>query len=295
MKRYSAFFLVVVMACGLLTGCFFDAEGVKPAPDGDSLAVGESSTPSVPSAGEDGLASSASGQTSGGFKLVVPEGYTLARIGMTLEEAGICTTQEFVDATQNGDYSGYSLIAAQPYNEHRCFTLEGYLFPATYEFGANVSLDEIIRTLLATTESRLVAVSADIEASGYSTDEILTLASVIQKESFGTEAMAMVSSVFHNRLAQGMPLQSDPTINYVEGAIKPFITGDVDRYNEYYNTYKCPALPAGPICNPGMEAINAALHPASTNYLYFLTDADNNYHFAEDFEGHKANREKTGV
>lgn len=292
MKRWISVILAVLLGCGMLGGCLFFNEGTAPAPASVSEPLSQADAGSSTAEDSPSLPQTPSevGEAPGSIKLVVPEGYTLARIGITLEELGVVEDdQAFVDACQNGDWSSFPLIAAQTPNEHRCFTLEGYLFPATYEFPEDVAVEEIIRSLLNTTESRLAGVMAEIEQSGYSVDEILTLASIIEKESFGEAAMAGVSSVYHNRLDIDMQLQSDPTIKYVEGAIKPYITGDVDRYNEYYNTYKCPALPAGPICNPGMAAINAALHPAQTPYLYFISDADNNFHYAETFEEHEAN------
>lgn len=233
---------------------------------------------------------------SNSFTLTIPEGYTLARIGMTLEEKGICTDAEFIEACQTGDFSEYPLVAAIPANANRCFLLEGYLFPDTYEFLNDVTADTVIRTMLSNAERRIdSALRERATALGMSIDQVISLASIIQKESFGTEAMANVSSALHNRLAINMKLQCDVTINYVEGAIKPFISGDINRYNEYYNTYKCAALPAGAICNPGLDAISAALYPATTNYIYFLTDADGNYYYGATWEEHEANIKKAGI
>lgn len=230
------------------------------------------------------------------FKLTIPEGYTLARIGMTLEEMEVCTAAEFLEAAQTGDYSAYPLVAQQAADENRCFKLEGYLFPETYEFYTGATAGDVIRTMLDHMESRITEdLRAEIAQSGYTTDQILTLASIIEKEAFGAEQMPMISSVLHNRLAAGMQLQCDVTIKYVEGAIKPFIDGDIDRYNSYYNTYKCPALPAGAICNPSYNAILAALRPETSDYYYFLTDADGNYYYAATLEEHNANRATAGV
>ena len=92
-----------------------------------------------------------------------------------------------------------------------------------------------------------------------------------------------------------MKLQMDSSIRYVENSVKPYITGDINRYNSYYNTYKCPALPAGPICNPGKQWITAALYPADTDYLYFVNDANGNYYYASTYEEHIANCEAAGI
>lgn len=228
------------------------------------------------------------------FKLVIPEGYTLARIGMVLEEKGVCTADEFIEASQS-DFSQFPLVAARyvparSTDAVRCFKLEGYLFPDTYELYYEDSPYMIISKILEHTEQKISAeLRSEIAASGYTVDDILTMASIIEKEAFGAEHMQNISSVLHNRLDSGMRLQCDVTITYVEGAIKPFITGDKDRYNSHYNTYKCASLPAGAICNPGLAAIKAAVNPADTDYLYFVTDSDNNYYFAATWEEHEKN------
>ena len=230
------------------------------------------------------------------FRLTIPEGYTLARIGLLLEEKGICTMDEYMAVVQTGDFSGYAMLAQQNQSVNRCFQLEGYLFPDTYEFYTGVGPEEIVRRMLDNAQTRLGGELANqIAASGYSLDQILTMASIIEKEALGQESMTNISSVLHNRLNSGMQLQCDVTIKYVEGAIKPFITGDVNRFNSDYNTYKCPALPAGPICNPGMMAIQAAVAPADTGYYYFLTDENGQYYWATTFEEHTENRRITGV
>ncbi len=300
MRKTALTMLCVLMAAALLSGCFLFNEGIAPAPDSvpeSPPASAESQLPAVnpPSGGSQAAGSASSGVEIGTYTLVVPEGFTLPKIGMTLEEMGVCTAQEFIAATQTGDFSGYSLMAARAANPNRCYQLEGYLFPATYEFWNGTPIEDIVRTMLNAAEERIGGVGEAIAQSGYTADEILTLASVIEREAYGEESMSMISSVLHNRLAAGMPLQCDVSISYVENVIKPFIDGDKNRYNDYYNTYKCPALPAGPICNPGMAAIRAALNPADTNYLYFLTDANNKFYYAEDWEGHKANGAAAGI
>ena len=260
----------------------------------------ESSAPT--SSAQESTASEAPGTTSSQpegpatVSVTIPEGYTLARIAMLLEEKGICGQDAFIEATQQADLSAYPLIAAQPEDEHRCFRLEGYLFPDTYEFYLDEDPTEVITRFLDNAEQRISPqIREEAAAQGYTIDEVLTLASIIQKESNSAEVMPDVSSVLHNRLADGMRLQCDVTITYVEGAIKPFITGDIDRYNAYYNTYKCDGLPAGAICNPGLDAIEAALAPSQTDYYFFLTDADGNYLFAEDWETHQQNISAAGL
>ena len=124
-------------------------------------------------------------------------------------------------------------------------------------------------------------------------DQVLTIASIIEKEVSLAKEQPNVSSVLHNRLNIGMKLQCDATVYYVERYIKPYITGDVNRYNAYYNTRKCKALPSGPICNPGKKAIQAALYPNETNYYYFCSDKKGVYYYAETYEEHLKNVENT--
>lgn len=227
-------------------------------------------------------------------KVTIPEGYTLARIGMTLKDLGICTTEEFIKAATEGDYSEFPLVNAIPDNPEKCFKLEGYLYPDTYQFFKNAAPEDIIRTMLRNTESKISEeLRLKIKNTGYTIDEIIILASIIEKEAFTLESMGLISSVLHNRLDIGMRLQCDVTIKYVEGAIKPFIPAEIEnKYNSFYNTYKCDALPAGAICNPGINAIKSAAQPAESDYLFFVTDKDLNYYFSADFEEHKVNVKK---
>lgn len=229
-------------------------------------------------------------------RFTVPEGYTLARVAMTMESEGICTAEEFLAAATQGDFSRFPLIAGLKPDETRCFDLEGYLYPDTYEIYEGEDPAYTISRMLEHTEKRLTAEIREMVAqSGYTMHEILTMASIIEKESFGPQQMRLISSVLHNRLDAEMKLQCDVTIVYVEGAIKPFITGDIDRYNSFYNTFKCPGLPAGPICNPGIEAVMAALQPADTDYFYFVTDSEKNYFYAATYEEHQVNCAAAGV
>lgn len=218
---------------------------------------------------------------------LVPEGYTLPKIGMKLEELGFCTAAEWIETTQTMDVSAYPLAAAVPASQERCFRLEGYLFPATYTLQPDYTPADILKLMLNHTEKSITQdVRAQISAQGMTVDEAIRLASIIEKEAYGKTVMPTISSVFHNRLNAGQRLESDVTIIYVEGAIKPFISEDVNRYNSYYNTYKCKGLPAGAICNPGIASIKAAANPESTNYYFFVTDSSKQYYFSETYAEH---------
>lgn len=229
-------------------------------------------------------------------RITFPEGYTFTRMAEKLEENGVCTVQELMDVVNSYDYSKYPLVAAIPENENRCFRLEGYLFPDTYDFYIDSDPEDVLGKMIRNTENRITdAYRARAAELGYTMDEILTIASLIQGEAGNPQEMGKVSSIVHNRLKAGRKLEVDASINYVEKWIKPFISGDINRYNSYYNTYKCAALPSGPICNPGIDWIEAALYPEDTDYLYFVNDANGNYYYASTHEEHLENCEKAGV
>ncbi len=220
----------------------------------------------------------------------------MIQIAKRLEANGVCKAADFIDMTQTYDFSYYSLVGALSQNANRCFRLEGYLYPATYEFYKNEKPQDAVGRFLRVSESRITADDrARAQELGMSVDQILTLASIIEKECGSAAEMKNVSSVFHNRLDAGMKLQSDATIYYCEVYIEPNITGNTERFNAYYNTYKCAALPSGPICNPGRNAIQAALYPADTPYYYFLSDANGKYYYAETYAQHQQNGKEAGV
>lgn len=229
-------------------------------------------------------------------RVTIPEGFSLAQIGERLEENGVCTKADLLETANSYDFSYYPLVAAIPDDANRCFKLEGYLFPNTYDFYVDMKPQDALGKMLRGMESAITDEDqARAEELGYSMDQIIILASVIEREAGNKDEVKNVSSVFHNRLKAGQKLQADATITYVENYLKPNISGDINRYNSFYNTYKCSALPSGPIANPGRRAINAALYPADTNYYYFVNDANANYYYAETFEEHQANIEKAGL
>ena len=223
-------------------------------------------------------------------KVTIPEGYSVAQIFELLVKKGACASTEFLyDALENYDFSEYSLIKDIKPNENRCFLLEGYLYPDTYEFYRLSKGSTVIGKMLNNTEKRITNdIRTKATEMGYTTDEIITIASLIEKETGDLSNMPIVASVIYNRLNKPMKLQLDCTIHYIEYYVKPYISGDENRYNSYYNTRKCSALPAGPICSPGAKAIQAALNPTQTDYFFFYSDPDGIYHFTATHEEHKA-------
>ncbi len=225
-------------------------------------------------------------------RVVIPEGFTLSQIGDRLEANGVCKKKDLLSTANSFDFSYYSLIGKLDLSAKRCYKLEGYLFPDTYEFYTGMKPQDALGKMLKNAESKI---GSNYSYSGMSTDQVVALASIIEKEASGAAEMKKISSVFHNRLNAGMRLQADPTIIYIEKYVKPNLSGDINRYNSYYNTYKASALPAGAICNPGKAALNAAANPDNTDYLYFAADKAGNYYYAKTLDEHKANLAKGGI
>lgn len=228
-------------------------------------------------------------------RVTISEGMTLVQIFKKLEANGVCSFDELMETAESYDYSYYSLIAARPSNT-RAFKLEGYLYPETYEFYKNEKPQDAIGRFLRVGEKYITSADkAKAKAMGYSMDEILTVASIIEKEGANPNEVSKIAAVIYNRLKAGMQLQMDSGIYYIERSVKPYITGDINRYNSLYNMYKCKGLPAGPICNPGSSTINAALSPADVSYLYFCHDSNAKYYYADTYEEHLENLKKAGI
>ena len=190
------------------------------------------------------------------------------------------------------DFSYYPLVKAIPFTEHRAFKLEGYLYPDTYDFYIDMKAQDAIGKMLRGAEAKI---GDRYPYSGMSTDEIVTLASVIEREAANLEDMKKVSSVFHNRLKIAQKLEADSTIDYIEYFVKPNLSGDINRYNKYYNTYKCAKLPEGPICCPGANALSAAVNPDDTDYYYFVSDKSGKIYYAKTIAEHEENLVKVGI
>lgn len=227
------------------------------------------------------------------------EGMTERQIGELLEENKVCTAEKFYAALENGDYSSYDFAGLVPDDDLRFRRYEGYIFPDTYEFYTSMKPEEVVKKFFHNFDQK---VDADVMkqirnlSNGLGElDNLITLASIIQKEATDMENMKMVSSVFHNRLknsAEYPYLQSDATSNYIRDDIRKFMTEDNQEMYDAYDTTKVVGLPIAPICNPGMDAIQAAIHPADTNYYYFVSDDAGNYYFASTLSEHEANIRK---
>ena len=235
-------------------------------------------------------------------QVTFPEGLTLVQIAEKLEENEVCSASLFIDLTNNTEYIQslpYSFIEGIENKDKRPFILEGYIFPDTYEFYCGESAEKALSRFLDNTEKKLTAeYTQRAKDLGYTIDEIITLASIVQEESYTHDSVKNVASVLHNRLSSpSFPrLQCDVTIHYINDYVtgSEYISSAVD-FAESYNTYKCDGLPVGAICNPGLAAIEAALYPAETDYYYFVTDKDWNYYYASTYAEHKKNCNAVGL
>jgi peptidoglycan lytic transglycosylase G len=211
--------------------------------------------------------------------VTIPEGLTVTEIAELLEKMQIASKDKFLEESADP-----SLLTVLGLSEQG---LEGYLFPSTYHFTPSTPEKDIIHAMNEQFRKiSLPLLNQRDAANSLTPHEILTLASIIEKET-GIEAeRPLVSAVFHNRLKRQMPLQSDPTVIY---GVKDF-NGNLTRKDLQeptpYNTYRIAALPPGPICNPGLSSIRAALHPAQVPYLYFVSKNDGTHFFSETVEAH---------
>ena len=224
--------------------------------------------------------------------LTFREGLTIREIADMLEEQEICEAEEFIEYLQTVEYN-YDFFNQLPDDELRYMKLEGYLFPDTYNFFIGERVSSVAKKFFDNFERKI---SSDMQKRmrdlNLTLDEAVTLASVIQKEAGMPSPMRLVSSVFHNRLdnSQQFPrLQSDVTLLYVEDNIKPYLQSSNQPMYDAYNTYVREGLPIAPICNPGLEAIRAALYPSDTNYYFFVTDVAMEFYYAATSSEHYQN------
>ena len=234
-------------------------------------------------------------------KLTFYEGMTIREIATLLSENEVCNYDEFIAAVNTETFE-YEFASMMGTDENIYFKWEGYLFPDTYEFYTNSTPRSVIAKFIDNFNNKFTSeYYLRMQELGMTLEEVITLASVIQSEAAYMEDMQIVSSVFHNRLApnSGLPyLQSDVTYFYYTENIEPFVDDPAasDAYLSAYYTYPNykAGLPVGPICNPGLNAIKAALYPANTNYYFFVTDFDGNFYYGATQAEHDANVIKAG-
>ena len=231
-------------------------------------------------------------------RFTIPEGYTAAEIAQALFEAGMLEDQEqFLALCKDGTLLSGGYLDPLLNASDRRYALEGYLFPDTYEVYEDAVAADILKKML----NRFAVVFTEEDANrarelNLTTDQVMTLASMIEKEAGAAEDFPRVSAVFHNRLKQGMALESCATLSYALGVKKYTFTEEELSTVSPYNTYRNKGLPVGPICNPGRAAIEAALYPSeeymSAGFLFFCNmnpKQTNRLVFSRTYEEHRQN------
>ncbi len=223
--------------------------------------------------------------------VTIPEGWRAEQIARELEEKGVTSAEAFLELVQAGSEE-WPFLADRPAGSAR--GLEGFLFPDTYQFPRNTEPETVIEIMLRNFDWRFSGELRDMaEERGLTVFEVVTLASIVEREAAVAEERPTIASVFWNRLEASMPLQADPTVQYALGCHPE--TGEcwqqltreqLNAVQSPYNTYLNPGLPPGPICNPGLASIRAVLEPAETNYYYFVALEDGKHVFSETYEEH---------
>lgn len=215
--------------------------------------------------------------------ITIPEGLIIQEIAELLDTEGFVAKQDFLESAAD-----VSLISSL---DGDATTLEGYLFPETFRFAKGTTAKEIVAAMVyqfkQVFNQEWMERAAELEMS---IRDVVTVASLIEKETSLREEKKLVSAVYHNRLQIGMKLDCDPTIIYalkLEGRFKDRLRTKDLKYDTPFNTYLYPGLPPGPIANPGKDSLEAALYPASEKFLYFVSKNDGSHHFSETFREHQ--------
>ncbi len=229
--------------------------------------------------------------------VTIPEGKRAEETAALLENKGLLDAEEFTALVQAGDFA-YDFLFDRP--DDGPSSLEGFLFPETYRIPIDYDARQVIDIMLAIFGERFDPQMRQLAAEkGMTIHEVVTLASIVEREAVVPEERPLIASVYLNRLDQGMYLQSDPTVQYALGYQDdtgqwwkiPMSLDEDTQFDSPYNTYLYPGLPPGPICNPGLQSLEAVLQPADTDYLFFFSRFDGSHAFAVTYEEHLRNQE----
>lgn len=213
------------------------------------------------------------------FQVTIPEGFNLQEIAARLEKTGIGTAEEFLALCKDEKLLKELGVEGS--------TMEGYLFPETYTYTATTTLESQLRAMVAQLNKQVTPEMLESAAAlGLDRFELITLASIIQKEAGNVMEMPLISAVFHNRLKRGIALQADPTVIYGIANFDGNITRKHLKTPTPYNTYRMRGLPAGPIASPGRFALHAAANPAESKDLYFVARGDGTHEFNATLKAH---------
>lgn len=232
------------------------------------------------------------------LRIIIPEGLRLEQIAERLQAERIVSAADFFAALQRSENAAGALAASRP----RGLGLEGYLFPADYDFPLGVTADQVVRAMLERFDAQTAPLLLNADLQQRSLHAVLTIASIVEREAVLDEERPIIAAVLWNRIELGMPLQADPTVQYAVandpasvaafGWWKRDLTLDDLASPSAWNTYTAPALPPTPIAAPGLASFRAALAPAVTPYLFFFARGDGSHAFAETYEEHQANIER---
>lgn len=217
-------------------------------------------------------------------KFTIPEGFGIKEIAKRLADEGLVDEQEFLAEAK--DFAPYDYMKKRP---NVRYAAEGYLFPDTYVIHSDVSAEGIMKMMAEDFDTRLTpALRQQAAAKGLSIHDLVTLASLVEKEARYDEDRPIIAQVFFKRLQMGMPLQSDTTLQYLMAGPKEDVSIEDTKIDSPYNTYQHEGLPPGPIASPGMKSILAVLNPANTDYLYFVADRQGHNHYSQTYDEHLA-------
>jgi UPF0755 protein len=212
--------------------------------------------------------------------VIIPEGFNMFDVASAVEAAGLGSRDNFLQVVRSQAALVHDLDPNAP-------TLEGYLFPDTYRFTRTQSLHDIAATMVR----RFRQAIQEIDFKG-DVHSVVIMASIVEKETAVPEERPVVASVFYNRMARNMTLDTDPTVIYaalLNNRYRGTIYRSDKQFDSPYNTYKVTGLPPGPICNPGKASLIAAIHPASTDYFYFVSDNQGHHRFSRTMQQHLSN------
>jgi len=233
------------------------------------------------------------------YHITVPEGKSIDEIAGIFAKQMPFTKEDFLAKANDPDYieklmkKHPKLLTDAILKKEIRTPLEGYLFAATYDFNdEKTTAETVIEKMLRASERNILPLEKDIKKRGLTIHEAVTMASLVEKESGTEDQREEIAGVFYNRLEEGMRLQTDPTVLYALGTHKSKVYFKDLDIKSPYNTYRIKGLPVGPISNFGTSALNAAVHPKDTAYLYFLHDEAGQIHYAETFEQHTELKKK---
>ncbi|ORT98956.1 hypothetical protein D081_2321 [Anaerovibrio sp. JC8] len=217
-------------------------------------------------------------------RVTIPEGYGVKEIAKRLDEYGVCNEKDFLKAAK--DYAPYDYMEK---HNNTVYRVEGFLFPDTYDFANDATAEDVMKRMIDEFDNKLTPdMRKQAAARNISIYELVNMASLIEKEARYEEDMPVISQVLWKRLNISMPLQSDATLQYVMAEIKEDVSIADTKIDSPYNSYQNYGLPPGPIASPGLKALQAALEPSATDYLYFVADREGRNYYSNTYDEHLA-------